>query len=101
MPAVDLAEGSKDRTKPNAVQTSGPALEAASAAFGTTNSKMLFTSAARSSSLFLVSGPTALAPLRRWANGRRADGDATPFAPERRAALPGSLRENPTAIAGR
>jgi len=24
MPAVDLAEGSKDRTKPNAVQTSGP-----------------------------------------------------------------------------
>jgi hypothetical protein len=62
MPAVDLAEGSKDRTKPNASGHPAPALEAASAVFGTTNSKMVFSGAARSSSLALVSGPTALAP---------------------------------------
>ena len=33
------------------------------------------------------------------AGGRRADGDATPFAPEKWAAPSGSLRERPMAVA--
>src|ERR1700730_8130101 len=46
-----------------------------------------------------VSGPTAFAPLRRWEDGRRADGARHAFCPRIGGrALSGSLRDKPMAL---
>jgi hypothetical protein len=49
---------------------------------------------------FLLSGPTALAPAGGGQIAAERTAHATPFAPGRRAALSGSLRDKPMAVAG-
>jgi len=83
-PAVDLAEGSRVRTRPQATQTSRPAPDAASEAVKRrANSKTLFNGGTDLSSLcFCSSGPTALSPGGGVQMAAERTADALSYAPE-------------------